>query len=286
MNSVVLATCRQHRALTESDELLALHLRSDGATVAAAPWDEIMPADLDGVTVCLRSTWDYHKRSDEFREWIRALHARHVRLVNPAETVLWNMDKEYLGWLEARGIAIPETRWILPGEPLDLPGMLASAGWGQAVLKPRISATAYGTHLVTAATTLDREEQRALSRSGALLQAFVPEIQSAGEMSLMFIDGSFSHAVEKRPSPGDFRVQHEFGGSVGPVDAPASLRGFGASVLATIQRPWTYARVDLVDTARGPVLMELELIEPDLFFTLDGDAPRRLAAALYTAGQR
>jgi hypothetical protein len=99
-------------------------------------------------------------------------------------------------------------------------------------------------------------------------------------MSLMFIDGSFSHAVEKRPSPGDFRVQHEFGGSVGPVDAPASLRGFGASVLATIQRPWTYARVDLVDTARGPVLMELELIEPSLFLVHAPNAAQMSADAL------
>jgi glutathione synthase/RimK-type ligase-like ATP-grasp enzyme len=286
MSRIMLATCGQRRALTASDELLALHLRLQGANVAAVPWDEIVLADLDGVTVCLRSTWDYHKRSDEFRDWIGDLQARHVSLINPAETVLWNLDKAYLGWLEAHGITIPATRWIPPGEPLDLPGMLASTGWDRAVLKPRISATAYGTHLVSAATTLDHEERRALSHSGALLQAFVPEIQSMGEMSLMFIDGSFTHAVRKRPAPGDFRVQHEFGGTVEPVDAPAALQDFGASVLETIPLPWTFARVDLVDTMRGPVLMELELIEPDLFFTPEGNASRHLAAALCAAGSR
>jgi hypothetical protein len=282
----VLATCRHHPALTASDELLAAHIRDHGATVEALAWDDIVPADLGDAVVCLRSTWDYHKRSDEFRAWIGALRAHRARVVNPAATVLWNMDKEYLGWLEAHGIAIPATRWIAPGESFDLPALLAIAGWDRAVLKPRISATAYGTHLVTAGSVLGTGERKALERSGALLQAFVPEIQSAGETSLIFVDGCFSHAVRKLPSPGDFRVQHEFGGTVGPVDAGDALRDFGARVLATTPHEWTYARVDVVDTARGPLLMELELIEPDLFLTSGADAAARLATALLRAGSR
>ena len=281
---LMLATCRHQPALTTSDELLAAHLGSLGATVAVVSWDEVAPAELAGVTICLRSTWDYHKRVSEFRDWIGALHAQRVTLVNPAETVLWNMDKAYLLWLAARGIAIPDTQWIAPGESFDVPRLLASAGWDRAVLKPRISATAYGTHLVSAATTLDHDERLALSRAGALLQAFVPEIQSDGEMSLVFIDGSFSHAVRKRPSPGDFRVQHEFGGTVAASVASEAMQAFSARVLATIPVPWTYARVDLVDTPRGPLLMELELIEPDLFFGPGNDGAQRLAAALCNAG--
>ncbi|MBP2647337.1 MAG: dcsG [Gemmatimonadetes bacterium] len=278
--SVVLATCRHHPSLTASDALLASHLQSCGVIVTAAPWDNLAPAELRDTVVCLRATWDYHKRSDEFRRWISALREREVVLVNPAETVLWNMDKGYLGWLESRGIAIPMTRWIAPGAVIDLPGMLAASGWRRAVLKPRISATAFGTHLVSAATVLGSDEAGVLARSGALLQEFVPEIQSAGEISLMFIDGGFSHAVSKRPSAGDFRVQHEFGGTVGATGASPSLRDFGARVLDAIPVPWTYARVDVVDTHEGPVLMELELIEPDLFFTFGSDGARRLAEAL------
>ena len=278
--SVLLATCRHHPSLTTSDERLAFHLRGHGLSVTATPWDDIAPAGLGDTVVCLRSTWDYHKRSDEFRRWIDALREHRARVVNPAGTVLWNMDKEYLGWLEARGIAIPDTRWIAPGESIDLPALLAAPGWDRAVLKPRISATAYGTHLVTAGSALGTEERDALARGGALLQAFVPEIQSAGETSLIFIDGGFSHAVRKRPSPGDFRVQHEFGGSAAPVDAPVAVQDFGARVLATAPVAWTYARVDVVNAARGPLLMELELIEPDLFFAFGESGAARLAAAL------
>lgn len=280
---VLLATCRHHPELTPSDELLAAALRARDVPVSAAPWDGIVPAEAGRSIVCLRSTWDYHKRSDEFRAWITALSAHGVAVVNPADTVLWNVDKEYLRWLEARGIAIPETRWIAPGDPIDLRAMLAGAEWDRAVLKPRISATAYGTHLVGAETVLDDAELRALSGAGALLQSFVPEIQSGGETSLIFIDGRFSHAVSKRPSAGDFRVQHEFGGTAQATDAPGALRDFGRRVLDATPFPWTYARVDVVQAARGPLLMELELIEPDLFFTLGGDGAQRLAAALALA---
>lgn len=275
---VALATCRKQTSLTASDELLAVGLRSHGVLVTAAPWDTLDPAALAGTIMCLRSTWDYHVRSDEFRAWIESLRAHDVTVVNPVATVLWNMDKEYLGWLEA--LAIPETRWIAPGSGIAPRELLADAGWERAVLKPRVSATAYGTHLLTADTSLDDEQQRALARSGALLQAFVPEIQLGGEMSLVFIDGAFSHAVRKRPKRGDFRVQHEFGGTAEPADAQVTLREFGSRVLHTIPVPWVYARVDVVDTARGPMLMELELIEPDLFFMPGGDGAERLAAAL------
>ncbi len=278
--TVALATCRKQPVLTASDELLAAELRARGVAMMTAPWDELIPTELENVMICLRATWDYHTRSDEFRAWITALRDHNVTVINPADTVLWNMDKGYLGWLEARGIPVPETRWIAPGSVIDLRALLQVTGWSEAVLKPRVSATAYGTHLVTVDTVLDPEEERALTVNGALLQAFVSEIQTMGEMSLMFIDGSFSHAVSKRPSAGDFRVQHEFGGTVTASEATPALREFGACVLDAIPCPWTYARVDLVETSRGPLLMELELIEPDLFFTLSGGGAARLADAL------
>lgn len=281
MNRTVLfATCRKQAALTASDELVARHLRAEGVPVVAAPWDTIAPGTLSDTIVCLRSTWDYHLRSDEFREWISALHDLGVALVNPAETILWNMDKKYLRWLEMHGVAIPATIWIAPGDAIDVPDLLAAAGWESAVLKPRVSATAHGTHLVTPGTVIDEVQRHALALSGALLQAFISEIQTGGEVSLVFIDGGFSHAVRKQPSPGDFRVQHEFGGTAQPVPVSPALRDFGAHVLDIIPVRWTYARVDVVDTQNGPVLMELELIEPDLFFGTGDNGAARLGDAL------
>jgi glutathione synthase/RimK-type ligase-like ATP-grasp enzyme len=275
---IVLATCRSKPALTPSDALLAAELERAGATVVAAPWDTITPAGEYPVTVCLRSTWDYHRRWTEFRAWVAGFDDRHGGLWNPAETVLWNADKLYLRDLGAAGIALPRTRWFEPGERLEIEAILRQWNLTRAVLKPRISATAFGTYLISAGRALSDEEWKPLETSGGLIQAFVPEVESQGEISLVYVDGGFNHAVRKRPAGGDFRVQRDFGGTVEGVAPPSGVRDFGDAVLGAVSRPWLYARVDLVETDRGPVLMELELIEPDLFLT--PAAAARLAAAL------
>jgi glutathione synthase/RimK-type ligase-like ATP-grasp enzyme len=275
---IVLATCRSKPALTSSDALLAAELERTGATAVAAPWDSITPAGEYPVTVCLRSTWDYHQRWTEFRAWVAGFADRTGGLWNPAATVLWNADKLYLRDLGVAGIALPRTRWFEPGERPDVEAILRQWKLPRAVLKPRISATAFGTYLVSAGRALSDEEWKPLEASGGLIQAFVPEVESQGEISLVFVDGAFSHAVRKRPAGGDFRVQGDFGGTVEGVAPSRGVRDFGDAVLMAVSRPWLYARVDLVETDRGPVLMELELIEPDLFLT--PAAAARLATAL------
>jgi glutathione synthase/RimK-type ligase-like ATP-grasp enzyme len=275
---IVLATCRSKPALTASDALLAAELERAGAIVVAAPWDTIAPADESPVIVCLRSTWDYHRRWTEFRAWVAGFDGRPGELWNPAETVLWNADKLYLRDLGAAGIALPRTHWFDPGERPEVEAILRQWNLARAVLKPRVSATAFGTSLISAGRVLSDEEWKPLETSGGLIQAFVPEVESQGEVSLVYVDGGFSHAVRKRPAGGEFRVQRDFGGSVEGVAPPRRVRDFGDAVLAAVSRPWLYARVDLVETHRGPVLMEVELIEPDLFLT--SPAAARLAAAL------
>jgi glutathione synthase/RimK-type ligase-like ATP-grasp enzyme len=275
---IILATCRSKPALTSSDALLAAELERAGATVVAAPWDTVTPAGDDPVTVCLRSTWDYHRRWSEFGRWVAGFADRNGGLWNPAETVLWNADKVYLRDLSEAGIALPRTGWFEPGERPDAEAILRNWKLSRAVLKPRISATAFGTYLVSAGQTLSDDQWKPLEASGSLIQAFVPEVESEGEISLVYVDGGFSHAVRKRPAGGDFRVQGDFGGTVEGVTSSRAVRGFGDAVLAAVSRPWLYARVDLVETDRGPLLMELELIEPDLFLT--PAAAARLAVAL------
>jgi hypothetical protein len=272
----VLATCRTKPNLTSGDSLLAAALRRRGATVVTAPWDTVDPA-RDEEVVCLRSTWDYHLRWDEFRSWVLQFEAP-GRMWNPPATVLWNADKVYLRDLALAGIALPRTRWFEPGERPAIGALLEEWGESRAVLKPRVSATAFGTHVVSRDRGIGEAEWAALERSGCLLQLFVPEIQSRGEISLVFLGGDFSHAVLKRPRAGDFRVPADFGGSLESVTPADPTVEFAEAVLAAARRPWLYARVDLVATGSGPLLMELELIEPDLFLTPEGAA--RLAQGL------
>lgn len=281
---IALATCRSKPALTPGDALLAAELERAGATVHVAPWDALRPGVEDRDVVCLRSTWDYHRRWGQFQAWIGGFAGRENSLWNPAETVLWNADKLYLRDLGEAGINLPRTLWFGPGERPDPDAVLREWRLPRAVLKPRVSATAFGTYLVSAGRQLSEDEWVPLESSGGLMQAFVPEVESRGEISLVYLDGTFSHAVRKRPASGDFRVQRDFGGSLEAMTPSEPVLAFGDGVLAAVTRPWLYARVDLVEAGGGPVLMELELIEPDLFLTPAGAA--RLAAALLARAGR
>ena len=274
---ITLATCRLLPALTPSDAVLQHALESRGADVVVAPWQDIDPAG-PAALVCPRSTWDYFHCWPEFRRWLERFAARPM-LWNPLETLLWNADKRYLGELEDAGIALPFTRWFEPGERPDADAFLRLAGVPRAVLKPRVSGAAYATHVMEVGTRLGDAQWAPLEAVGSLLQAFVPEI-AGGEVSLVYLDGEFSHAAHKLPAAGDYRVQVDHGGTVEPFTPDAALRAFADRVLAAVSRPWLYARVDVVRTASGPVLMELELLEPDLFFTEAPAAAGRLADAL------
>jgi glutathione synthase/RimK-type ligase-like ATP-grasp enzyme len=271
------ATCRHLPELTASDALLRQALEARGATVTSAPWD-LMRVE-PGALVCPRSTWDYHLHWPEFRAWIERAGREAGTMWNPPETLLWNADKIYLRELEGAGVALPRTRWFEPGERPDAAAFAAVSGNGKAVLKPRISGTAYATFVVDAGTRLAEPQWRPLERWGSLLQAFVPEI-AGGEASLIFVAGAFSHAVLKRPAAGEFRVQNDHGGTVEPLVPGSDLVAFAERALAASARPWLYARVDVVETANGPVLMELEMLEPDLFFTEAPAGAERMADAL------
>ncbi len=119
---IVLATCQAKPGLTASDALLAGELERAGAAVIAAPWDAIASTDAEGAVVCLRSTWDYHRRWSEFRAWIGGFAGRRGGLWNPAETVLWNADKQYLRDLGEAGIALPQHALVRAGRSPGLCG--------------------------------------------------------------------------------------------------------------------------------------------------------------------
>jgi glutathione synthase/RimK-type ligase-like ATP-grasp enzyme len=274
---ILLATSRNQPALTSSDSILRDELERRGAQVRGEPWDDILPNRESDCLVCLRSTWDYSYRSEEFKHWISAWHHLPGRLWNPPAMVLWNLDKIYLRDLASAGIRIPTTNWFAPGQPPDVDGFLARHKIDEAVVKPRISASARGTQRVRAGTDLKNEDLQQLLAVGSLLQAFVPEIQDNGELSLVFIGSRLSHAVHKQPTSGDFRVQKRFGGSVRFYNATEEERTFGEEVLATLPRAPLYARVDLVHTASGPVLMELEIIEPELYMDIAPSGAARFA---------
>lgn len=270
-------------ALTDDDRLAVAALRAMGTAVEPVVWDDPAIAWDRYAALILRSTWDYHKKAAAFTAWLDRIELAGIPLWNPADLVRWNMDKTYLRDLTAKGIPVTPTEWIEGGTTADLAAMLDRNSWDRAVVKPTLSATAF----LTWVTTPDEagKDQSMLdemtARGGVLVQRFEESI-SEGEWSLVFFRGQLSHAVLKVPVAGDFRVQKEYGGTSVPAAAPNQVVEIARRVLAQVEFPWLYARVDLVDSPSGVRLMELEMLEPDLFLRHSPGAADRFASAIHS----
>jgi hypothetical protein len=157
----------------------------------------------------------------------------------------------------------------------------AQFGTDRLVAKPRVSASAFRTIRWSPGAPLDGAPTDA-----AMIQPFLPEVLEGGEPSLLYFRGRFSHAVSKRPQPGDFRVQPEYDGILAPYEPWPDELAAAEAALAAAGEPLLYARVDLVRDLRGrPVLMELEAVEPDLFLEYQPGAPDRFAEAVREAAR-
>jgi glutathione synthase/RimK-type ligase-like ATP-grasp enzyme len=229
------------------------------------------PGDADLAVV--RSTWDYTVRRDEF---VRVLGELSTRLANPAAVIGWNSHKSYLVELSDRGVPVVPTVLVRRGDPVLLPALDAP----MIVLKRAVSAGARGIGRFAAGDPLATEHLAALTAAGdALVQPFEPTIGD-GERSLMFFGGEFSHAVRKVAADGDFRVQTRHGGRNLPhVATGAELRA-ATLALSCVDGDLLYARVDMIGTAEAPLVMELELIEPEVFLPTAAGAADRFGDAI------
>jgi hypothetical protein len=284
---VALVTYRGLPGLSADDQLLLAPLAARGITAQPAAWDDPAVAWDSYDALVVRSTWNYHTSFDAFRAWIGRVDSLGVPMWNPPAILRWNASKTYLRDLAADGVSVVPTRWVADGAGPELAEVLADAGWSDAVVKPAVSASAYETWRIARGRPTADDEARfrriVASPAGAMVQRFLPELATNGEWSLMFIAGEYSHAVLKRPRPGDFRVQHEHGGSAEPVVPPAHVLGAAREITMRIPGRWLYARVDGVEIGGRFVLAELELLEPSMFLKSDANAADRLAEAISRA---
>lgn len=282
--AVALVTCSKLTSPCEDARALQPLLADRGLRLAHPCWNDPEVDWSEFALVLVRSTWDYHLHHADFLAWIDGLEAAGVRLWNPPEVLRWNSDKTYLEDLEAAGVPITPTGWIEQGGLIDLGAVLELEGWDEAVVKPTVSAGAHET-FATSASRAARDAQRLqdlVREQAMMIQQLLPEVRTQGELSLMFLDGEFTHAVRKLPAEGDFRVQEHMGGRSEAAEVSDATVAAARKALDAAERPWLYARVDGVLQKKTFVLMELELIEPSLFLGLDasGKAAARLADAI------
>lgn len=264
-------------------------LARDGVEAVPTPWTAHV-ASADGLRdfplVLPLLAWGYHV---DHARWLRACRTwadAALPVANPAAVLAWNSDKRYLARLAAAGVAVPPTSWTGRVTQQDVDAAFEATGADRLIVKPTVSGGAWKTLLV-------RRGERLVDAppGAAMIQPYLPAIETQGETSLLFFGGRLSHVVNKRPAAGDFRIQVQYGGVYTRLDAPPpGALELARRTLAAIDDPLLYARIDAVPDADGRwLLMEAELIEPDFYLAAEprgGDAFAAAVRAWLACGAR
>jgi glutathione synthase/RimK-type ligase-like ATP-grasp enzyme len=248
-----------------------------GLKVSSQAWTEARP-DADLILPLL--AWGYHHDPALWYAQVDALEAAGARMLNPFDVLRWNADKAYLERLGQAGAPTVPSMAVEQLTPEVLEQARAAFGAERLVVKPRISGGGHRTTRIEAGQALDAEAPD----GPALIQPYLPAVEAEGELSLFYFDRRFSHAVAKVAKAGDFRVQHQFGGVSTATDPEPAARATAEAVLAKVEGPLLYARIDLIRGLDGQwALMEAELIEPDLFLQYDPGQGAAYAEAVRAA---
>jgi glutathione synthase/RimK-type ligase-like ATP-grasp enzyme len=262
--------------LERLDEALA----TAGLTAVPTPWTDHI-ADASGLTrfplVLPLIVWGYHRDHGRWMQACETWRAAGLPMLNPAAVIAWNSDKSYLGRLAEKGVAVPPTVWTDGVTQAEVDAAFDRFGTDVVVVKPRVSGGAWKT------LKLSRGEAMADAPEGpAMIQPYLPTIETEGETSLLFFGGRLSHVVNKRPVPGEFRVQVQYGGGYTALaEPPEGALALAERTLAAIDEDLLYARIDMAPDADGGwLLMEAELIEPDFYLSSAPEGGVRFAAAV------
>jgi glutathione synthase/RimK-type ligase-like ATP-grasp enzyme len=276
---LALASCTLFPQFHPDDAHLVRALRDLGVEPVSCIWNDPAVDWTAFDAVLIRATWDYFMQYAAFQRWLAKLP---VPTINDAQLLRWNSDKRYLLDLEQQGIAVIPT---LVASATDLRRSLVTLHGREVVVKPTVSGGAWHTlRGVVGESAFEQAVAQLPQELDYMVQAFVPEVVSKGEWSLLFFDGQYSHAVLKRAAAGDYRVQGSFGGSTEFIDADPSIIASAQRALdattAIGHRDQAYARVDGVVVDGRFLLMELEMIEPLLFLEQRPEAAERFAGNL------
>ena len=267
---VALVTCADERYQEPEVHVAADALRAAGVSTDVVSWDE----DRDWGAyelVVVRTPWDYFDRVTQFLDWAARVE-RETSLVNPADVLRWNSHKGYLAEFTAKSVPTVPTR-LVPGPSTDVADQIREVPWEEIVVKPAVDGGArHAWRGLRDDPSLSRVAERLTDHGDVVVQPFVPAIVD-GERSLVFLGGRFSHAVRKVPKAGDYRSQRHLGGREVDHEPDSAELQVALAAMAAAPGRLTYARVDLVEWEGAPVLMELEVIEPDLFLR---DVPERV----------
>jgi hypothetical protein len=275
---VALATCL---VLPEPDadlEPLLGALREAGVKAKALAWDDPYADFADARLTLLRSTWNYSEQPGRFLRWVDDV-AVTSDLWNPPATVRWNTHKSYLLDLEAKGVPVVPTHLAKRGDRTPLKQVIETRGWSEVVVKPAVSGGSRQTRRIRPGAIEAGEAHftALVTREDVLVQPYLASVEGHGERAIVIVDGTPTHAVRKSPR---FLGDPESVSDAVPIaeDEAALAR----QAIAAAPGPLLYARVDVARDEHGaPRVMELELVEPSMFFRQSEAALSRYVAAVH-----
>lgn len=268
------------------DNLLIQPFSQHGVHVDVISWHatDIDWSQYDAVIV--RSTWDYQEHADAFIDKLIEITKHDTVLINPLSLMQWNISKRYLQILQTQGITIIPSVFFDSVAISDIYAQFAYFDTQEIIIKPLISANSDNTFRLDHTNLMAQAGplSNIFSTTPCVIQPFLDSVINEGEYSLFYFNGEYSHTIRKVPKSGDFRVQEEHGGELITVIPDELQLSAAAKVLAALPEKSLYARVDLIRNPRAQKddiwqLMEVELIEPSLYFNMDEASPKRFVQA-------
>ena len=287
MKKIGFLTSEIHPELIDDDLVVLPFLRDRDIEAKPVVWDRATDLQLkqfDGFV--FRSCWNYHVKFPEYKIFLNRLRGLGIPCHNPLDVVVWNLNKSHIIEFEKLNfngqIPVPKTKYYQTGRSISETDIETRSTNDFLVVKPAVSLNGFETYLLPTENIKKIVDtvNRLLQDRDVLIQDYVPEIKSTGEVSLIYFNGKFSHAIRKLAAPGEFRIHQEHGGTRQPMQPSQQAIEFGDAILKQVKQKLLYARVDYVESKNGPLMIELEVTDPMLFLLADSQAPARFADAI------
>lgn len=275
---IALLTSNKFAEWKQDDLLLINALQEEQMEARSVIWNSAENVWSDFEAVIVLSTWDYFEgQLDHFFETIHNIEKQGIPVFNCLETIQWNSSKVYLRTLEERGVKIVDSIFLSSQQLQNLPVLLTEKRWEECIIKPTISAGGHDTFRFNKSNLNEIQRYFANYSIDLIIQPFMQEIITEGEWSFVFFDGEFAHCVLKKPAAGKFLVQDIHGGSVTPVYPPSWMIEEAKKILDATGQSYLHARVDVIKKDSSLIVMEIEMIEPNLFLKFFEGSEKKLA---------
>jgi glutathione synthase/RimK-type ligase-like ATP-grasp enzyme len=276
---IILASCAGRTDAVSADAPLVAALQARDVQVEIRHWNDTSVLWHRYDAIVIRTTWDWYVDVAAFTGWLDRVQVR-TQLLNPPQTLAWGLDKRFLLDLAASNVAVVPTLALSVPDAARVARWAAHHGYDELILKPSLSAGSIGvvrTQVSDIETTLLQDWPQQGVR---LVQPYLRTIETDGELSIVFIDGKLSHGICKTPKVGEFRIQSEYGGKNTLIDPDAAAQAVVNAAIAAIPGYPVFVRIDMLHDGSSYRVIEVEVIEPDLYFSVAPQAADRLAQAL------